>query len=88
MRERDIENHLIDLAEKHNCLLRKMRWVGRNGAPDRMLIKPEGEVIFVELKAPGKSPAPLQERELHRLAAYGQRVEIIDSIEGVEELFQ
>lgn len=88
MRERDIENYLIDLAEEHNCFLRKLRWVGRNGAPDRLLIKPEGDVIFIELKAPGKKPAPLQEREHWRLAEYGQRVEIIDSKEAVRGLFQ
>lgn len=88
MRERDIERHLIEQADLHNCFLRKLRWVGRNGAPDRMLITLDGDVIFVELKAPGKQPTAQQLREHDRMRRYGQRVEVVDSIEGVEELFQ
>jgi len=88
MRERDIEDHLIDLAERHRWLIRKIRYIGRNGAPDRMLIDPDGRVVFVELKAPGKRAGPLQHQEHLRLAVYGQRVVTIDSIAGVEALFR
>jgi hypothetical protein len=88
MRERDIESRLIDMAEKHRCFLRKLRWIGRNGAPDRLMIKPEGEVVFIELKAPGKRPAPLQEREHASLRRFGQVVRVLDSIESVEDLFK
>jgi hypothetical protein len=88
MRERDIENHLIDLAERYKWLLRKIRYIGRNGAPDRMLINPDGQITFVELKAPGKKPRPLQGREHLKLVQYGQRVVTIDSIKGVEDLFK
>ena len=87
MRERDIESHLVDLAERYGWLVRKIRYIGRNGAPDRMLIDPDGNVTFVELKAPGKRAKPLQHHEHIRLTTYGQRVVTIDSIKGVEELF-
>ena len=45
-----------------------------------------GRSIWVELKAPGKVAEPHQLREHRRMAAMGQRVVVIDSLAGVEEL--
>jgi len=45
-----------------------------------------GRSFFVELKAPNKKPDPHQLREHERMRALGQRVEVIDSIEGVDRL--
>jgi len=42
--------------------------------------------IWVELKATGVKPETHQLREHERMRAMGQRVVVIDSIEGVEEL--
>jgi hypothetical protein len=42
--------------------------------------------VWVELKAPGAKPRPSQVREHERMRAMGQRVEVIDSLEGVEGL--
>lgn len=42
--------------------------------------------IWIELKAPGVKPESHQLREHERMRAMGQRVVVIDSIEGVEEL--
>lgn len=41
---------------------------------------------WVELKAPGEKPEPHQKREHERLRKVGQRVVVIDSIEGVDAL--
>ena len=46
----------------------------------------EPESIWVELKAPGRRVEPHQLREHIRMRAMGQRVEVIDSIEGVDRL--
>jgi len=74
--------------------VRKVKWVGRRGAPDRLLLLPpiwtEGSLIaycaWVELKAPGKKPEPHQEREHKRLRDFWQCVLVIDSIEQIEAL--
>jgi hypothetical protein len=77
--------------------VRKVQWIGRRGAPDRLVMLPDSwftrdeclsftATIWVELKAPGVKPEPYQVREHHRMRAMGQRVIVIDSIEGVEEL--
>jgi hypothetical protein len=85
MRERIIEN-LLALRVKHlGGEVRKVQWIGRRGAPDRLVLLP-GRHFFVELKALGEQPAPHQERELARLRFYGVPVCVIDSLEQVQAI--
>lgn len=96
MRESTIENHLVARVRELGGEVRKVQWIGRRGAPDRLVMLPPGIVIYpgpeygytiwVELKAPGEKAKPHQKREHDRMRAMGQRVVVIDSIEGVEEL--
>lgn len=54
---------------------------------DELLVELLGLVlVWPELKAPGVKPESHQLREHERMRAMGQRVVVIDSIEGVEEL--
>jgi hypothetical protein len=46
------------------------------------------EAIFVELKAPGKKPTPAQQRDHERRRAMGFRVEVLDSVEAVDEFVE
>ena len=92
MRERDIEKHLVNRVNELGGEVRKVKWVGRRGAPDRIVMaRPDNGgyrcPIWVELKAPGKQAEPHQLREHERMRRMGQRVVVIDSIEGVEEIF-
>ena len=96
LRERDIERHLVRRVKELGGECRKVQWVGRRGAPDRLVMLPsfarEGgrlnpfSPIWVELKAPGVKPEAHQLREHERMRRMGQRVAVIDSIAGVEEL--
>ena len=93
MRERDIERQLVARVKALGGEVRKVKWIGRRGAPDRivMLPVPPGTggyraPIWVELKATGVKPEAHQVREHQRMREMGQRVVVIDSIEGVEEL--
>ena len=86
MRERDIEKYLVSMVRAVGGEVRKLQFIGRRGAPDRMVILPSGVLWFVELKAPGKKAQPHQVREMARLAAMRQNVMLIDSLEGVEAL--
>lgn len=78
-RESDIEAHLVKRAEELGGEVRKVKWVGRRGAPDRLVMLPfhaervgrssACRAIWVELKAPGKKatfPANERERAQHR----------------------
>jgi hypothetical protein len=95
MRERDIEDYLVKRVNAMGGEVRKVKWIGRRGAPDRLVMLPPKVTIngvgmnnaaWVELKSPGKVPEPHQAREHERMRAMGQRVEVIDSLEGVEAL--
>jgi hypothetical protein len=91
MRESDIEKHLVKRAKALGGEVRKVAWIGRRGAPDRLVMLPrrdgdEHSALWVELKAPGVKPEAYQLREHERMRKMGQRVVVIDSIEGVEGL--
>lgn len=96
MRERDVEAHLVKRVKELGGAVRKVQWIGRVGAPDRLVMFPVtaqkfidgmyGTTLWVELKAPGQKPRPSQLREHRRMREMGQRVVVIDSIEQVEEL--
>ncbi|HNB05035.1 MAG TPA: hypothetical protein PKV97_03825 [Thauera aminoaromatica] len=101
LRERDIERHLVLRVKAAGGEVRKVQWIGRRGAPDRLVMlparrlsntldcawcNPRGLAIWVELKAPGVQPEPHQRREHERMRAMGQRVEVIDSLQAVEAL--
>ena len=91
MRESDIEKYLVKKVKEMGGEVRKVKWIGRNGAPDRLVMLPprdceENGTIWVELKALGKVPEPHQLREHKRMRAMGQTVAVIDSLEGVDAL--
>jgi hypothetical protein len=95
MRESDIEKYLVKRVKELGGEVRKVKWIGRRGAPDRLVMLPDWEpspgnfytrTVWVELKATGKVPEPHQLREHKRMRAVGQRVAVIDSLEGVDAL--
>lgn len=96
LHERDIEAYLVARVKAMGGEVRKVAWIGRRGAPDRLVMLPPGIVVYpgpefgwtvwVELKAPGVKAEGYQLREHARMRAMGQRVEVIDSLRGVEEL--
>lgn len=87
MRERFIENFLVHHIKRLGGLCLKQEWINTRGAPDRLVILPD-KLLMVELKAPGAKPEPHQVRMHERLRALGVQVEVIDSVERVEELFR
>ena len=94
MRERDIERHLVKRVKALGGEVRKVKWIGWRGAPDRLVMLPEnwrgrrdeGELIWVEIKAPGVKAEAHQLREHDRMRRMYQTVVVIDSIEGVDAL--
>lgn len=86
LREAQIEGRLVQRVKALGGLVRKVRWIGRRGAPDRLVMLPGRPALWVELKAPGVEPEPHQVREHQRMRKVGQRVEIVDSYDRVEEV--
>lgn len=88
MRERDVEKHLVRCAKKRGGEVRKVKWINRHSAPDRVLFLPSGCLYWVELKAPGKKANPKQAREHARLWKLGHRVAVLDTIAKVDNFFK
>jgi hypothetical protein len=87
MRESEIENYLVKKVKALGGEVRKVKWIGRRGAPDRLVMMPPDHTEWVELKAPGEIAKPHQLREHKRMRDMGQTVFVIDSMEGVDALF-
>lgn len=87
MRERDIEAYLVARCRRVGALCYKWVSPGHVGVPDRICVFPDGRVVFVELKAPGRKPSPAQLREHARLREHKQTVVVVDSVESVDSLF-
>lgn len=85
MRESQIETYLVQRVKALGGEVRKVKWIGRNSAPDRIVMLPENS-FWAELKAPGEKPTAAQYREHERMRKMGQRVEIIDCIARIGEL--
>lgn len=84
MRESEIERYLVKRVKEHGGEARKIRYIGRRHATDRMVIFPWGRVYFIELKAPDKTPRAGQEREHQRLRDMGFQVFTLDTKEKVD----
>jgi hypothetical protein len=88
MLEKNVEQSLMRQVKEIGGLCWKWVSPGRSGVPDRIVILPTGETIYVELKAPGKKPTPLQIHCHEQLRYRGARVEVLDSIEAVKEFIR
>ena len=87
MRESVVEQHLVRRVRQSDGEVFKIKFIGRRGAPDRLVMFADGELFWVELKAPGKKADPHQARLhalLHRML---QSVLVLDSIEAVDRAF-
>ena len=83
MREKQIENKLTIEAKKLGGIAVKFVSPSFDGMPDRLVLMPDGHIAFVELKAPGKKPRPLQLSRHRLLRSLGFRVYVIDSVEQI-----
>ncbi len=83
MREKQIENQLVSQVKKIGGIAPKFVSPGFAGMPDRLVLIPDGHIAFVELKAPGKKPHPLQLARHRLLRLLGFRVYVIDGAEQI-----
>ena len=81
---RSVPDRLVLLPE----VRRRYRHHGPLGTTIHQEIQRPREAIFIELKAPGKKPKPAQQRDHERRREMGFRVEVLDSIEAVDEFVE
>ena len=83
MRENIIEQHLVKAVKNSGGIAPKLVSPGFDGMPDRLVLLPEGKIGFVEVKAPGKEPRPLQVARHGLLRRLGFKVYILDAPEQI-----
>ena len=86
--EKDIEKKIGDFAKQNGCLFYKFTSPARRAVPDRMIITPQGVIGFLEVKAKGKKPTPLQMGEIIKLTKQCCTAGWCDSVEGGREFVQ
>ena len=91
MRERDIERKLLMETVQRGGEALKFVSPGCIGVPDRIVMLPGGHLGFVELKAAGEKPRPIQARRIEQIRAMGFKVFVADDagqIGGVLDAIQ
>ena len=78
MRESTIEHRLVTEVKKRGGIAPKFVSPGLDGVPDRLVLLPKGHLAFVELKAPGQKPRPLQVKRIEQLRALGYLAYCLD----------
>ncbi len=83
MREKTIEQHLVKAVKNIGGIAPKLVSPGFDGMPDRLVLLPRGKIGFVEVKAPGKEPRPLQVARHGLLRRLGFKVYVLDDTEQI-----
>ena len=83
MREKAVEQQLVKAVKQHGGICPKFTSPGYDGMPDRLVLLPKGRMAFVEVKAPGKKPRPLQINRHELLQKLGFKVFVLDEPEKI-----
>ena len=78
MREKTIEQKFRAAVKVAGGLAVKFTSPGFDGVPDRLALLPGGRMAFVEVKAPGEKPRPLQLSRHKLLRRLGFKVYVLD----------
>ncbi len=81
--EKKIEQMLVRAVKAAGGICPKLVSPGTDGMPDRMVLLPKGRIGFVEVKAPGGAPRPLQTHRHRQLRALGFPVFVLDDPERI-----
>ncbi len=86
--ESKIEKAVTKWAKENGFYARKFRAPSNRGVPDHLYLSPSGVVVFMEFKAPGKLPTPLQQREIDFINRNNGHAFWVDSIEEGKEILR
>lgn len=81
--EKVVERKLVELVKINGGMCIKLLCDQLIGLPDRMCLFPGHKIVFVELKTTGQKPRRIQVFMHNKLRNLGFRVEVIDTVEGV-----
>ncbi len=83
MLEKTIEQKLVKAVKNMGGIALKFVSPGFDGMPDRLVLLPKGKIAFVEVKAPNKTPRPLQLARHEMLQRFGFKVYVLDNADEI-----
>ena len=86
VREKDVEYRLASEVKRRGGICPKWVSPGFDGVPDRIVLLPGGRVAFVEVKAKGKKPRPLQTARHRLLRSLGFHVFVLDDADDIGKI--
>lgn len=87
MKEKIIEQKLVNAVKDMGGIAPKFTSPGFDGMPDRIVLLPGGHMAFVEVKAPGEKPRTLQLARHKLLRGLGFKVYVLDDEQQIGGLF-
>lgn len=88
MREKIIEQKLVQAVKARGGIAPKFVSPSMDGMPDRLVLLPRGGIGFVEVKAPGQQPTRLQRLRLRTLQKMGFHVFVLDDPEQIDDILK
>ena len=83
MREKQVEQKLVRAVKARGGICPKFVSPGFDGMPDRIVLLPGRHFGFVEVKAPGEVPRPLQVSRHRLMKKLGFQVYVLDDPEKI-----
>ena len=83
MREKQVEQKLVRAVKARGGICPKFVSPGFDGMPDRIVLLPGSHFGFVEVKAPGEVPSPLQISRHRLMKKMGFQVYVLDDPEKI-----
>ena len=83
MREKQVEQKLVRAVKARGGICPKFVSPGFDGMPDRIVLLPGRHFGFVEIKAPGEVPRPLQISRHGLMKKMGFQVYVLDDPEKI-----
>lgn len=86
VRERTVEQHLVDGLRRIGIPCVKFQPDHMRGMPDRLILLPDGKVLWCELKTQGGKLEPIQEVRHRELRKAGHEVRVVWSVDQADKL--
>ena len=88
MAERSVEKRLVEGVEALGGVTMKLEVPGSRFWPDRLLIGPNGQVVFVELKTDAGRLSRGQEARIAQLRALNHMVAVLHGADAVDHFIE
>lgn len=88
MLEKNIESKMKYFCERNGGQFLKLFIPDENGIPDRLMLMPNGQAVFIEMKMKGKRPRKLQIYQHRKLRQLGFDVHIVDDVHVAEKVVE